>query len=249
MQSSLAKLLFALIVVTVCFGGVLIWWFGTNHIAPGSQGQFPQTGSNSGPDNSPITPSGSNTTSVTATSDASSSPISSSPIQPAKTEQAYQGIFTQLGATKITFQSVTASSTGDSKALYSLYAADIKAQRTADAAADTALDMAFVDLTGDGAPEALVYEDLPYFCGTDGCALDIYKKSGTKWSKIYSTFVSGDVGATNTIVNGYLDLYLTVQVEGINNQSVMTLYRWDGTTYRPNKVVAAWDGHQFAPAQ
>lgn len=158
---------------------------------------------------------------------------------------AYDILFKQLPASKADFQTANASSTGDYKALYALYASDVKLQQKNMPHSSTDIQVALVDLTGDGTPEAIVNEVLPYFCGTAGCPLDIYKKSGTKWSKVFSTTVGGEIGLGDTIANGYLDLYLTVPVEGQSNRSVVALYRWSGSTYVLTKVVAAWNGATF----
>jgi len=154
---------------------------------------------------------------------------------------AYQTLFPQILGTEVPFVPATAASTGDLKILYALYSDDVEAEQKAyPSVGEFAVDIALVDITDDGVPEALVYENLPTYCGSGGCTLDVYKKASGKWTNIYSTIVGGEVGLSNTLINGYLDLYLTV---GGNNS--VDRYSWNGSTYQFKEVMAVWDGTSF----
>lgn len=58
--------------------------------------------------------------------------------------------------------------------LVSHYAEDDKAARTMNAES-LRLDLTFVDLDGDGKPEAIVRLDHPAFCGSRGCAIEVVR--------------------------------------------------------------------------
>ena len=54
------------------------------------------------------------------------------------------------------------------------YAEDDKAARAMNGEA-LRLDITFIDLDGDGKPEAIVRLDHPAFCGSRGCAIDVVR--------------------------------------------------------------------------
>lgn len=58
--------------------------------------------------------------------------------------------------------------------LVSHYAEDEKAARAMNGE-PLRLDLTFVDLDGDGRPEAIVRLDHPAFCGSRGCAIDVIR--------------------------------------------------------------------------
>ncbi len=154
----------------------------------------------------------------------------------------YSDLFAKLLAQEAAFVAVDSS---DKTGIYALYAKDItSAKQITPGAGDYSLHVAQVDLNGDGSAEALVYEDLPGFCGTDGCALDVYQKQSGKWVKIYSVTAQGEIGISNTSINGYAQLLLTIR-GAAGNQSHVVLYTWDGKTYQPQETVAAWNGTTF----
>ncbi len=89
-----------------------------------------------------------------------------------------------------------------------------------------------------------MYENLPDYCGSGGCTLDVYKETGGTWSKIFGTNGGGVVGLSNALTNGYLDLYLTV-----GNATSVDRYVWTGSTYQFKEVMASWNGSDFTPLQ
>ena len=161
---------------------------------------------------------------------------------------AYARLFEKILAKKILFARVN-SSTGDTGSLYSLYAKDVaEAKKMFPAQSDFSIGVALLDITDDGVAEALVLDDLPGYCGTGGCTLDIYKKQNGKWVSIYNVLAQGEIGLSNTITSGYQDLFLSVHTSGSPNTAVVR-YVWDGKTYQPGEVMAVWDGTIFRTAQ
>jgi hypothetical protein len=51
---------------------------------------------------------------------------------------------------------------------------------------DTHYVSAFVDLNGDGKPEAIIYMDSQDWCGTGGCSMLIWKQDGKEWKLVTS---------------------------------------------------------------
>lgn len=127
-----------------------------------------------------------------------------------------------------------------------MYAGDEQTAKQYDSnPAHVTLEVALVDITGDGIPEAFVYENLPGFCGSAGCALDIYQKEKGKWMKIFNTLASGDnIGLSNVLLNGYLNLFITVP-SAVGSEPNVMQYVWGGSTYKEQKAVAIWYGGQF----
>lgn len=161
---------------------------------------------------------------------------------------AFASLFSQVGATSVTMVKIDAASSGDSAAIYALYAGDVAISKEIyPKDSSYPMHVAFVDLNEDGTSEAIVYEDLPGFCGTVGCALDIYQKRAGTWSKIFDTVVQGEIGLLNVYVNSYRSLLLTTSAGG--SQSNAVPYAWDGKVYQPGTVVAAWDGTTFILSQ
>lgn len=228
MQSQRSKVII-IFTISVLFGGTaLVWWLMT----PTTQTKTVQTGQQTAQYNN--------------SSDTLVTPI---PQTQQKTvvdiEVAYVALFQKILAQRITFVAINASTTGDSKSLYALYSKDVTdAKKFSPGEDDYSIHVALVDLTDDGTAEALVLEDLSGFCGTGGCALDIYTKKSGKWTKIYSTVAQGNIGLSNTLTNGYRDLFLTV-FGIVGSESRVVRYTWDGTRYNPGEVMATWDGSTF----
>lgn len=63
--------------------------------------------------------------------------------------------------------------------LVSHYAEDDKAARAMNGE-PLRLDITFVDLEGDGTPEAIVRLEHPAFCGSRGCAIDVVRFRGDR---------------------------------------------------------------------
>jgi len=96
--------------------------------------------------------------------------------------------------------------------------------------------LAWQDLDGDGADEAIVSLGGPYFCGSGGCNLLVLTPAGPMWRKV------GDVSVTRTPVtvldtatNGWKDL--TVEVSGGGGPAGTALLRFDGESYPSNASV------------
>lgn len=233
MQSILSKIIIVLILL-VAVGGAAGWYLLQPHSSPQSGIQTSYNG-------------GSNTTETNVTTSSSQSQTQTQALP--DVEQAYQNIFKQLSATEIVFTTVDASTTGPAANIYALYAGDIaQSKKLYPATADFSIQVAAVDLNQDGTAEALVYENLPGFCGAGGCELDIYQDEAGKWTKISSMLADGDIGLSNTASNGYLDLFLSVPGE-VGSQENIVRYTWDGTEYRASAPVATWDGSAFQAVQ
>ena len=156
----------------------------------------------------------------------------------------YDVLFQKILAQKISFVAVDSTS-GDSGSVYALYTNDIDAEKKAyPNMTKFPISIALADLTDDNVPEALVEEDLPGYCGSGGCPLDIYKKSNGKWTLLFSSLVSGDIGLSSTITNGYRDLFLPVSGDIVYQSKIMR-YTWDGKTYQPGEIMATWNGTTF----
>lgn len=161
---------------------------------------------------------------------------------------AFASLFSTLGATGVAMTKVDSSASGDSAAVYALYAGDVAISKGMfPKETSYTMHMAFVDLNEDGVSEAIVYENLPGFCGVLGCPFDIYQKQAGMWSKIFSTIVQGEVGLLNVYVNSYRSLLLTSSTG--SSQSSAVTYAWDGKKYQPGTVVATWSGTGFVLAQ
>ena len=156
----------------------------------------------------------------------------------------YDTLFQKILAQRISF-TVVDSTAGDIGSVYALYTKDIDAEKKAyPNLTKFPISIVLVDLTDDNISEALVEEDLPGYCGSGGCPLDIYKKINSKWVLLFSTLASGDIGLSNTITNGYRDLFLSVPGD-LGYQNKIIRYVWDGKQYNPGEVVATWDGTTF----
>ncbi|MBY6129169.1 hypothetical protein KUW15_10630 [Qipengyuania aquimaris] len=97
--------------------------------------------------------------------------------------------------------------------------------------------LAWSDLDGDGADEAIVYLAAPYFCGTGGCPTLVLTPAGPMWRK------TGDISVSRTPVtvlesstNGWKDI--TVAVSGGGGPSGNALLKFDGEAYPSNPTVA-----------
>ncbi|QZD92336.1 hypothetical protein K3162_12500 [Qipengyuania xiapuensis] len=97
--------------------------------------------------------------------------------------------------------------------------------------------LAWNDLDGDGADEAIVYLAAPYFCGTGGCPTLVLTPAGPMWRKV------GDISVSRTPVtvlesstNGWKDI--TVAISGGGGASGNALLKFDGEAYPSNPTVA-----------
>lgn len=159
--------------------------------------------------------------------------------------QAYEALFNRLIAQKVAFAEVGQSSTGAEGEIYKLYADDIALDKQLfPNTEDSSIQVAMLDLNQDGVAEALVYEDLASFCGTGGCAFEVYQKKSGAWVKIFSTASWPDIALANVIENGYFALYLPIRDNPEFGVSVWR-FSWSGTTYKPGELMAHWSGEKF----
>jgi len=230
MQYSLSKIITTLILVLLIIGAVA-WYM----LRPQSSTQT----------NSQNLYSSANTNTQATVS----VPSQTSQRQAPDIEKAYDTLFQKISAQKVTFTTVNSTS-GAMGDVYALYASDIAgSKQLSPKATDFSIQVALTDLNGDGTQEALVYEDLPGYCGLAGCSLDIYQKKQSKWTKISGVFGGGDVGISSTLTNGYHDLFLMVAGNGSFQPDTIMRYVWDGTQYQQKGTVATWDGTTFNAAQ
>lgn len=187
--------------------------------------------------------SGGSQSSVTVPGGSTGSQATTTPRAPVDIESAYAALFPQILATPMSFQPVTASSTGDFKTIFSLYASDVAAEQKKDPR-QSSIDIALVDLTDDGIAEAVAYENLLDYCGPPGCPLDIYQKKSGKWTKIYTNQVGSEIGLSNVLTNGYLDLFITA-----GGAPTVDRYTWDGSKYKFKETMAVWTGTGFVVRQ
>ncbi|QPC97900.1 hypothetical protein [Qipengyuania soli] len=97
--------------------------------------------------------------------------------------------------------------------------------------------LAWSDLNGDGADEAIVYLITPYFCGTGGCNTLILTPAGPMWEKVGEISVSRTpITVMDTSSNGWKDI--TVAISGGGGASGNALLKFDGKAYPPNPTVA-----------
>jgi hypothetical protein len=125
--------------------------------------------------------------------------------------------------------------------LISLSKAD--AQGTADAAARKKVEqflgpddqgkatIHFVDLNGDGAPEALVIRNSPEDCGTHGCSANVLDLRGPA-AKDIGDFIGFDLQPLSSQTRGWRDISLT------GNQNSARL-RFNGRVYNVSSAPAA----------
>lgn len=97
--------------------------------------------------------------------------------------------------------------------------------------------LAWHDLNGDGADEAIVHIVSSYFCGTGGCNTLVLTPAGPMWSKVAEISVSRTpVTVLDTSSNGWKDI--TVAVGGGGGAAGNALLKFDGTAYPANPTVA-----------
>ena len=97
--------------------------------------------------------------------------------------------------------------------------------------------LAWHDLDGDGADEAIVHLVTPYFCGTGGCNTLVLMSAGPMWRKVGEISVSRTpVSVLETSSNGWRDI--TVAVAGGGGPTGNAVLKFDGTAYPSNPTVA-----------
>lgn len=96
--------------------------------------------------------------------------------------------------------------------------------------------LAWKDLNGDGADEAIVHLVTPYFCGSGGCNTLVLTPAGPMWSKVGEISVSRTpVTVMDTSTNGWKDI--TVAIGGGGGPSGNALLKFDGKAYPLNPTV------------
>lgn len=91
----------------------------------------------------------------------------------------------------------------------------------------------YVDLNGDGYPEALVLLTDSYWCGMAGCNMVVFEGSADGYEMVSNTtLVHAPVWVSESQTNGWNDLIIHVSGGGITAQEVVLKY--DGTAYPTN---------------
>jgi hypothetical protein len=101
----------------------------------------------------------------------------------------------------------------------------------------THYSLAFRDLNGDGVPEAIVYLIGKQWCGSGGCNLLVFQKSGASWKLITKmTITNPPIRMIDTKTNGWHNLGVWVQGGGIQPGYEAEL-RFNGRSYPKNPSV------------
>ena len=96
--------------------------------------------------------------------------------------------------------------------------------------------LAWNDLDGDGAEEAIVHLATPYFCGSGGCNTIILTPAGPMWRKVGEISVSRTpVTVMESASNGWKDI--TVAIAGGGGEAGTALLKFDGEAYPSNPTV------------
>ena len=94
-----------------------------------------------------------------------------------------------------------------------------------------------IDLSGDGKPEALVYLNGSYTCGTGGCKMLILEQSGQRYQLVSKmTLVNAPVIVSSEKSAGWNDLVLEVAGGGAAKHYAQM--KFDGSTYPINPSTA-----------
>jgi hypothetical protein len=159
-------------------------------------------------------------------------------------QQEYRKLLANFAAQEVQFSRVDSSTTGELSSVYGMYEADIATYKSLfPGQTDLSIGISSTDLNGDGVAEAIVRLDLPGYCGTAGCTLDVLQKDGVTWKNVLSVLAQGAVGVGNIKINGYSNLYLTLYAQGY--QSNVMEFAWIGQKYQPYGIVAQWNGSAF----
>ena len=97
--------------------------------------------------------------------------------------------------------------------------------------------LAWHDLDGDGADEAIVHVISSYLCGSGGCNTLVLTPAGPMWRKVGDISVSrAPVTVLDSATNGWKDI--TVDIAGGGGASGIALLKFDGEAYPSNPTVA-----------
>ena len=156
----------------------------------------------------------------------------------------YDKVFANLSAKRVSLELV-GSADGHFGDVYKLYAADVElAKKLFPKATGYTIHIGSLDLNADGTAEVVVYEDMVGMCGSAGCPIDVYQKSGSTYKNILSTIGSEMVGAASSKTSGFTDLLISSRGE-TSFKSNLIKYSWNGSLYARANVVATWDGSTF----
>ncbi len=97
--------------------------------------------------------------------------------------------------------------------------------------------LAWHDLNGDGADEAIVHVVSSWVCGTGGCNTLVLTQAGPMWRKVGDISVSrSPVTVLDSSTEGWKDI--TVDVSGGGMPSGIALLKFDGEAYPSNPTIA-----------
>lgn len=104
-------------------------------------------------------------------------------------------------------------------------------------AEDIRYALAWHDLDGDGADEAIVHVVSSWVCGSGGCNTLVLTQAGPMWRKVGDISVSrSPVSVLDSSTEGWKDI--TVDVSGGGSPSGIALLKFDGEAYPSNPTVA-----------
>lgn len=104
-------------------------------------------------------------------------------------------------------------------------------------AVDIRYALAWHDLDGDGADEAIVHVVSSWVCGSGGCNTLVLTQAGPMWRKVGDISVSrSPVTVLESSTRGWKDI--TVDVSGGGMASGIALLKFDGEAYPSNPTVA-----------
>lgn len=104
---------------------------------------------------------------------------------------------------------------------------------------NASLRIAFADLNGDGAQEALAYVSGPEWCGSGGCHLYVLEARGASYVLRGSlTVTRPPIRVLPTSTKGWSDLGVFVAGGGVKGHEARL--RFDGRRYPSNPTLAGW---------
>lgn len=97
--------------------------------------------------------------------------------------------------------------------------------------------------------EAVVYLDLPGYCGSGGCTIEVLRKQGKTWNRIFSGLGYETIGVTESIGNGYANLIISVHGEDVAYMTKVIEYIFNERAYERWDIVSIWNGRTFSPVE
>jgi hypothetical protein len=155
----------------------------------------------------------------------------------------YAELLDSIGAKKVDFSRV---SSGE---IYTFYADDVAtAKKLYPDETDFSIGIANIELTGDKIAEVIVYEDLPGFCASGGCPIDVLKKEGEQWFSVFEG-LGYDVATTESSTNGYKNLIISMHGTSAGYMTEIGQFVFKGFNYELWNVIAVWGGSSFIPLE